>query len=95
MTGSAYVFLGAVFYLVGAILVTVVFNVPRNDALARVDPSAADAGRLWNEFVRSWTMWNHVRTVAALIAAALLALALCASQDGTNSNPEPLARAVR
>src|SRR5262249_7613877 len=93
--GRAYVFLGAVCYLVGAILVTMVFNVPRNHALAGVDPSTVDAGRRWTEFVRSWTMWNHVRIVAALTAAAFLTLALRSLQDGTIANLEPLAGAVR
>ena len=41
---------GAVLYLVGAILVTVIFNVPRNDALARVNPSSASAS-LWSEYL--------------------------------------------
>jgi len=92
--GGADVFWGAVFYLVGTILVTMVFNVPRNDALARVDPSTADASRVWTEFVRSWTMWNHVRTIAALTAAALLTFALYSSRIGTIANPEPLARPI-
>jgi uncharacterized membrane protein len=47
--------------------VTILFNVPRNDALAR----------FWTDYVNSWTAWNHVRTVAALTAAALITIALC------------------
>jgi uncharacterized membrane protein len=27
---------------------------------------------LWMKYVRRWTAWNHVRTAAGLIAAALL-----------------------
>lgn len=92
--GGAHVLLGAVVYLVGTILVTMVFNVPRNEALARVDPSAADASRVWAEFVRSWTMWNHVRTIAALTAAALLTFALYALRSGIIANPAPLTRAI-
>ena len=75
--GAGYFLTGAVFYLVGTILVTIVFNVPRNDALAAVNPSSAEGARLWTNFVSTWTAWNHVRTVAALVAAALLTIGLC------------------
>ena len=37
--GAAYLLVGSLLYLVGTILVTIVFNVPRNDALAAVDPA--------------------------------------------------------
>jgi uncharacterized membrane protein len=53
-----------------------VFNVPLNNALAVVDPASADAASLWSRYVSSWTAWNHVRTVAALAAAASFTLAL-------------------
>jgi uncharacterized membrane protein len=78
--GSAFVLAGALLYLAGAILVTIVFNVPQNDALAGVDPANADASRVWTTYVRSWTRWNHVRTVSALAAAALLTFGLYESQ---------------
>jgi uncharacterized membrane protein len=78
--GAPYLLLGAASYLVGTVLVTIVFNVPRNNALARLDPSDADAGRLWSTYVSVWTGWNHVRTAAALVAAALLTIGFCVSQ---------------
>jgi uncharacterized membrane protein len=56
--------------------VTIVFNVPLNNALAAVDPASADGARLWTAYITSWTFWNHVRTVAALAAAASLIIAL-------------------
>jgi uncharacterized membrane protein len=73
---SLYLLAGAVIYLVGTVLVTMVFNVPRNVALAAVDPASPDGARLWADYVVSWTAWNHVRTVAALAAAATLMVAL-------------------
>lgn len=75
--GAALLLVGSLLYLVGTILVTIVFNVPRNDALAAVDPASADGARLWTRYVTTWTAWNHVRTAAALAAAALLTIALC------------------
>ena len=63
-------------HVVGTFGVTLVFNVPRNDALAVVDPASAEGARLWAGYVRIWTAWNHVRTVAAVAAAAALTVAL-------------------
>ena len=74
--GAVYVLSGGLVYLIGAILVTMAFNVPRNNALAAADPQSADGARLWAGYVTSWTAWNHVRTAAALAAAVLLTLAL-------------------
>ena len=74
--GAAYLLSGGLAYLIGTILVTMVFNVPRNNALAAVDPASANGARLWASYVTGWTAWNHVRTAAALAAAALLTIAL-------------------
>jgi uncharacterized membrane protein len=73
--GSGFLLSGGLLYLVGTILVTIAFNVPRNEALAHIDPASADAPRLWSGYVAGWTAWNHVRTVAALSAALFLTLA--------------------
>ena len=61
---------------VAAFLVTAVANIPRNNSLAALDPDAAGSAGEWTAYQRSWTTWNHVRVVAALAAALLLALAL-------------------
>jgi len=74
--GSVYILIGSLLYLVGTVVVTIVANVPLNEALARVDPASADGARLWARYLSRWTAWNHVRTVAALSGAALLTLAL-------------------
>ena len=73
---AAYALAGSLLYLVGTFGVTIAFNVPRNDALAAVDPDSDDGARVWAGYVRSWTAWNHVRTVAALAAAGALIIAL-------------------
>jgi uncharacterized membrane protein len=80
--GAGYLLAGSLLYVAGTFLVTIVFNVPRNNALAAVDPASAEGARLWADYLRSWTAWNHVRTVAALAAAALLTLGLCATRNG-------------
>ena len=75
--GAVYLLVGSLLYLGGTILVTIVFNVPLNEALAAIEPGSADAAGLWTRYVARWTAWNHVRTVAALAAAASLTIALC------------------
>ncbi len=44
---------------------TVVANVPRNDALLKLAPGTPEAAVYWRSYVREWTMWNHIRTVAS------------------------------
>lgn len=61
---AAYLLAGSLLYLVGTILVTMVFNVPRNDALAVVDPASVEGANLWSGYVSGWTAWNHVRPLA-------------------------------
>ena len=73
--GAVYLISGGLVYLIGTILVTMAFNVPRNNALAAADPQSANGARFWAGYVTSWTAWNHVRTAAALVAAVLLTLA--------------------
>ena len=75
-SGGAYITVGCVLYLAGTFLVTAVFNVPMNDALEEVDPAGPDAASTWTTYVEKWTAWNHVRSVAALMGAALLVLGL-------------------
>jgi uncharacterized membrane protein len=74
--GTAYLLLGGVLYLLGTLLVTIVFNVPRNEALAAIAPTGPGSAGLWADYVASWTAWNHVRTAAALAAAAAFSIAL-------------------
>lgn len=74
---AIYLLAGSLLYLVGTLLVTIMFNVPRNDALAATDPNGAQAASSWVRYVADWTVWNHVRGAAALAAAASLTVSLC------------------
>ncbi len=74
---SASFFLGgAISYLVGTFLVTVIGNVPLNDQLAAVSATDPGARKVWEHYLGRWTMWNHVRTAAAMAAALLYSLGL-------------------
>lgn len=74
--GSAYVLAGGVIYLVGSILVTMIFNVPMNNALAAVQPDSTEGANVWANYLTNWAFWNHVRTAASLVSAILLTIAL-------------------
>ncbi|MEW2391542.1 anthrone oxygenase family protein [Streptomyces venezuelae] len=74
--GTFELLLGSALYVVGSFGVTVVANIPRNDALAKVDPDSADGAAYWRTYVSEWTVWNHVRTGASLAATAAFILAL-------------------
>ncbi|MBZ9700223.1 MULTISPECIES: DUF1772 domain-containing protein [unclassified Mesorhizobium] len=68
--GSFWLLAGAVIYLVGNPIVTMVFNVPLNDALAAVDPASSNGAAVWTTYLRDWVMWNHVRAITAIAALA-------------------------
>ena len=74
--GAALRLAGSLAYVLGAFLVTMIANVPRNDALAPLDPDSVNAAAEWVRYLSEWTRWNHVRTVAALVAAALLTVSM-------------------
>ncbi|HEY9652750.1 MAG TPA: anthrone oxygenase family protein [Coleofasciculaceae cyanobacterium] len=75
--GAAYLLIGSLLYLIGTFGVTIVFNVPLNDALATVKPDSTDGANLWANYLVNWTFWNHIRTIAALAATASFIIALC------------------
>jgi len=76
--GAVYLLAGGLLYLIGTVLVTIVFHVPRNDALAAIDATSAAAATHWADYVPGWTAGNHVRTITSLAAAAALTMALIA-----------------
>ena len=71
-----YLLLGSALYLITTIVPTITYHVPRNDALAKVEPGAAEARARWARYLAEWTRWNHLRAVGALAAAAALTGAL-------------------
>lgn len=73
---TVWLLAGSALYIIGTFIVTIAFNVPRNETLARVDASHPEAIRVWRNYVAGWTRWNHVRTIAAVAAAAFFTIAL-------------------
>lgn len=73
---SVYLLVGSSLYLIGTFMVTLLFNVPLNDALAIAQPNSPEGASLWATYLTQWTIWNHIRTAAALAAAAAFTLSL-------------------
>lgn len=73
---AAYQLAASSLFLIGNVLVTLVFNVPLNQALAVVEAESTDGANLWTRYIANWTAWNHIRVITALAAATLLAIAV-------------------
>lgn len=73
---TPYLFGGSVTYVVGCFGVTAAANVPRNKALAAVDPDSTAGAEVWKSYLREWVWWNHVRTAACVVATGVLGAAL-------------------
>ncbi len=81
-TRSILLFVAGVLYLVGSFGVTVACNVPRNERLARLDSDSLEATSYWPAYMRGWGVWNHVRSVASVLAACCSAAALVLAGTG-------------
>ncbi|MEO1746623.1 MAG: anthrone oxygenase family protein [Pseudomonadota bacterium] len=66
----------AAVYFALALILTASINVPMNEALATVDPNAADAAQIWADYTGRWTFWNTVRTITSLLAMLVFAFAM-------------------
>ncbi|MDX3925118.1 MAG: DUF1772 domain-containing protein [Shinella sp.] len=73
--GAMLAAVAGVIFLLGTVGVTMVFNVPLNDALAASKPASQEAAALWQRYLGTWTSWNHVRSLSSTIALGLFILA--------------------
>ena len=74
--GALYLLIGSLLYLNGPFGVTLMKNLPLNTKLAAAKPDSAEGKRFWPEFRAAWGLWNHVRWIGALGAAASFIWAL-------------------
>jgi len=74
--GSKYQLVAGALYVVGVVVLTVAYHVPRNDMLDSLDPNSAEGIAYWATYLEGWMRMNHVRTVAPLVAAVLLTVSL-------------------
>ena len=64
-------YLAGLIFFAGTFLVTLIKNVPLNNALLA---ASGEIGfqHSWQAYLRNWVFWNHVRTVSATVSGALL-----------------------
>lgn len=72
----------AVAYVGGAMLPTLLVNVPMNEALAQADPADPQAGALWGAYSARWQGWNQLRTVVSGAALLMCGLGLLSLNPG-------------
>lgn len=73
---APYGLAGAVAYLGGTFLVTLLGNVPLNNRLAKLSASDPSAEAFWAHYLKRWTRLNTLRTVAAMASALLYLIGL-------------------
>lgn len=72
---AVHLLIGSSLYLISIVL-TIVYHVPRNNALALVDPRAPGAADAWARYISRWTAWNHVRTISSFGGSVTFILAM-------------------
>jgi uncharacterized membrane protein len=72
--GSVYLLFGALAYIIGPFGITMLFNVPLNNLLARADVS--DANEIWPMYQKRWQWWNHIRTYIGVASVVFMSIGL-------------------
>ena len=73
--GAAWQIAGAALFLIG-MLITIIYHIPHNDQLLKVNPNASGASETWTHYYQPWMAWNHARTLASVGGTVSLVLAL-------------------
>jgi uncharacterized membrane protein len=61
--------------LIGVVVLTAAYHIPRNDALDRLDADSTGSADRWATYLAEWVPWNHVRTLASTTSLVLLVIA--------------------
>ncbi len=80
--GATMLIAGGLLYIVGTLLLTIVFNVPLNNKLAAHASDSAQAAQVWAAYLKDWTFWNHARTAASAAACAAYIMAIASMARG-------------
>jgi len=75
-SGSIYQLIADALYIVGVVLVTGGYHIPRNNMLDGLDPNSAEGIAYWATYLNEWVRMNYVRTIAPLVAAVLFTVSL-------------------
>ena len=72
--GNLFLLVGALAYVIGPFGITMLFNVPLNNLLARADVS--DSNDIWPMYQKKWQRWNHIRTYIGVVSVVFIAIGL-------------------
>ncbi len=74
--GSTMRLVAGAIYVVGVVLTTVGYHVPRNNRLDRIDPESSEGAEYWAVYLKEWVSMNHVRSIAPFVSAVMLTVSL-------------------
>jgi uncharacterized membrane protein len=66
--------LGCLIFFMGTFIVTFFRNVPLNNRLKEACFTQNRVADVWTQYLASWVLWNHVRTVSSVSAVTLTCL---------------------
>ncbi|WP_160170457.1 DUF1772 domain-containing protein [Afipia sp. P52-10] len=66
----AFALIGTLIYGVGVLMVTLLYSMPLNEALASAAPTPETAARIWNDYLEPWAFWNTLRMLTSVLALA-------------------------
>lgn len=72
--GGMHLLVGSLAYLIGPFGITVMFNVPLNNQLARA--AVSSSAEIWPVYRKQWQRWNHIRTWIGMLSLVLMAIGL-------------------
>jgi len=61
----------AVFFI-GTFVVTLVKNIPDNNRLKAQLKSPQELSQVWQDYLKHWVFWNHIRSFSAICSLVLL-----------------------
>ena len=72
--------LAALVYFLGGLILTMLVNVPLNEALAivAIPDDLAEAAKIWADYTAPWQVWNHIRAVLSGVAVLLTGVGILA-----------------
>lgn len=68
---AGLILIAGIIYFIGMFACTAIFNVPLNNTLARTDIKNKNTKQVWSHYLKTWTQWNHLRTISSLITSIL------------------------
>ena len=67
-----FLVLATLAYVVTCLISTIAFNVPLNNKLDSSDSQSSEGLEFWQQYLDTWTKWNHVRSLACVVSTVLL-----------------------